>query len=155
MSDETKLENANSHGSYERQDLSPAGILYFLLGLAVATLLCVFALRGLFVFLENREKASQPQVSPLVTNLPADTRRIPGDPEEYLKKAFPDPRLENDESKNFSKQRLNEEQVLYSYGWIDEEAGTLRIPIERAMDLLEQRGLPVRSQGAVRENAAA
>ena len=72
-----------------------------------------------------------------------------------MKKAFPDPRLENDESKNFSKQRLNEEQVLYSFGWIDEKAGTLRIPIERAMDLLEQRGLPVRSQGAVRVNAAA
>jgi hypothetical protein len=43
---------------------------------------------------------------------------------------------------------VNEEKSLYSYGWVDEKAGIVRIPIERAMDLLVQRGLPVRPQGA-------
>ncbi len=33
---------------------------------------------------------------------------------------------------------------LATYGWIDPKAGTVRIPIERAMDLLLERGLPVR-----------
>ncbi len=42
---------------------------------------------------------------------------------------------------------MNEEKTLYSYGWVD-ETGTVRIPIERAMDLIVQRGLPVRPQGA-------
>lgn len=32
---------------------------------------------------------------------------------------------------------------LNSYGWVDEEAGRVRIPIERAMELLAERGLPV------------
>jgi len=39
--------------------------------------------------------------------------------------------------------------VLYSYGWVDEKAGTVHIPIERAMDLIVQRGLPVRGSGSV------
>ena len=146
MSDQIKGENGNGHGSYERQDLRPAGILYFLLGLGVATLLCILALRGLFAFLERREKALQPPVNPLVTNVPTDTRRIaPG----YPQSTFPNPKLEEDE-----RGQLNG-KVLYTYGWLDEKAGTVHIPIERAMDLLVQRGLPVRNQGAAGENAAA
>jgi len=39
---------------------------------------------------------------------------------------------------------------LNSYDWIDQKAGTVRIPIDRAMQLLAQRGLPTRPQaGAV------
>src|SRR6266851_3963000 len=152
MSDETKHENGNGHGSYERQDLRPSGILYFLLGLAVATLLCILALKGLFAFLEHREKASQPPVNPLVTNVPADTRRVaPG----YPQSAFPSPKLEEDDRGQLNDIRLNEEKVLYTYGWVDEKAGTVHIPIERAMDLLVARGLPVRSQGAASAAAAA
>ena len=152
MSDDIKHENAAGHGSFERQDLTPRGIFYFLGTLIAVTILCLFALDGLFHFLDQREKASQPAVNPLLTNVPEDTRRIPGTPDkdledEYLKKAFPAPRLENDESKNFNEGRLAEEKTLYSYGWADQQAGTVHIPIERAMDLLVQRGLPVRPQG--------
>jgi len=46
--------------------------------------------------------------------------------------------------------RLQEEKKLNSYGWIDQKAGIARIPIDRAMQLLAQRGLPTRLQaGAV------
>jgi hypothetical protein len=45
-----------------------------------------------------------------------------------------------------NKIRVREDGLLDSYGWVDENAGTVRIPIERAMDLLVQRGLPVRPQ---------
>jgi len=48
-----------------------------------------------------------------------------------------------------------EEKALYTYGWVDEKAGTVHIPIERAMDLLVQRGLPVRAQVAQGESTAA
>jgi hypothetical protein len=34
--------------------------------------------------------------------------------------------------------------ILHSYGWVDEQAGLVRIPITRAMELLTERGLPVR-----------
>src|SRR5258708_31133126 len=153
MSNEnTKHENAAGHGSYERQDLRVPGILYFLLAIVVATVICLFGLKGLYAFLEHHEKASQPAVNPLVAHVPEDTRRVaPG----YPQGTFPSPKLEEDERGQLNDIRMNEEKVLYSYGWEDEKAGTVHIPIERAMDLLVERGLPVRSQGAASAAAAA
>ena len=149
--DTTKHGSSAGHGSYERRDLKPSGILYFLLGLAVVTVLCLFGLRGLYAYLDRYEKTVQPQVNPLVTNVPADTRHIaPG----YPQAAFPSPKLEEDERGQLNVIRMNEEKTLYSYGWVEEKAGTVHIPIERAMDLIVQRGLPVLSQAAA-GNAAA
>src|SRR5580693_3442115 len=152
MSDETKNENATGHGGFEHQDLQVSGILYFLLSLVVGVLLCIFLLRGVYVFLDHREKALQPPVNPLVTNVPTDTRHIaPG----YPQSVFPNPKLEENERGQLNGLLLQEEDALYSYGWIDEKAGIVRIPIERAMDLIAQRGLPVRPQGAAGETASA
>ena len=135
----------HEHETYEHQDLSAASILYFLLTLGIVTVLCMFALKGLYSFLDHRERSSQPSVNPLVTNVPEDTRHVrPG----YPQTAFPSPRLEEDERGQLNGIRTAEDQVLYSYGWVDEKAGTVRIPIERAMDLLARRGLPVRLQSA-------
>lgn len=155
MSDEIKHENATGHGSYEHQDLQAGGVLYFYLGLGVVVLLCILGLRGVFSFLDRREKALEPPVNPLVSNVPTDTRHLPVDFKDYLKENFPNPRLEIDERNQLDDERLREEKSLYSYGWVDEKAGTVRIPIERAMDLLAQRGLPVRQQGAANAAAAA
>ena len=151
MSDEIKHGSTAGHGSYERQDLKPSGILYFLLALGVATLLCILGIKGLYSFLERREKESQPAVNPLITNRPEDTRHIE---RAYPQSVFPNPKLEEDERGQLDDVRTNEDKTLYSYGWVDEKAGTVHIPIERAMDLLVQRGLPVRSQSAANENAA-
>jgi len=149
MSNEIKPGNGG-HGDFERQDLAPSGIGYFFLALAVATILCIVILRGFYEFLDRREKASQPEVSPLVTNVPEDTRHIaPG----YPQAVFPNPKLEEDERGQLNGMLMTEEKTLYSYGWIDEKTGTVHIPIERAMDLLVQRGLPVRSQSAVPKDA--
>jgi hypothetical protein len=51
--------------------------------------------------------------------------------------------------------RLQEEQTLHSYAWVDKDAGTVRIPIDRAMQLIAQRGLPVRPQAAETSTPAA
>jgi hypothetical protein len=151
MTDEGKHESTTGHGSYEHQDLQASGILYFLLGLAVVTLLCIVALRGAFAVLDHREKTLEPPVNPLVTNVPADTRHIAP---EYPQSAFPNPKLEEDERGQLNGIILNEDKALYSYGWVDEKAGIVHIPIERAMELIAQRGLPVRPQTAVGDSAA-
>jgi hypothetical protein len=44
---------------------------------------------------------------------------------------------------------MQEVQRLNSYGWVDQQAGIARIPIDRAMALLAQRGLPTRPQAGV------
>jgi hypothetical protein len=151
MSDEFKHENPTEQESFEHQDLKPAGIVYFFLTLVVVTVLCMFGLKGLYAYLDRREKASQPEVNPLVAKVPEDTRNVaPG----YPQTAFPSPKLEEDERGQLNGIRMEEEKTLYSYGWVDEKAGTVRIPIEHAMDLLVQRGLPVRPQGAANDSPA-
>ena len=152
MTDDPKHATTSGHGGFERQDLAPRGILYFLLALGIATVLCLFGLRGLFEYLDHRSKTSQPEVNPLVTNVPTDTRHVaPG----YPQSTFPNPKLEEDERGQLNGIRMNEEKTLYSYGWVDEKSGTVRIPIERAMELIVQRGLPVRPQGTRSEAASA
>ena len=147
-----EIHNPHGHGDFERRDIGAKGILYFLAGLAGVTLLIVLFLVGMYKILDKRERANQPVLSPLITSSPADTRVItPNHPE----KAFPDPRLETDERGQLNKIRMDEEQTLASYGWIDEKAGTVRIPIERAMDLVVARGLPTRPQGPEKQEGAA
>jgi hypothetical protein len=150
MSDATKHGKAEANGGFEHQDLAPAGIVYFLLILGIATVLCLVGLRGLYAVLDHREQMSQPAVNPLVTS-PADTRHVaPGYPQE----TFPSPKLEEDERGQLNGIRMNEEKMLYTYGWVDEKAGTVHIPIERAMDLVVQRGLPVRPQSETHNSEA-
>jgi len=145
MTDQTNPASPTGNGGYERQDIGVAAVLYFLLGLAVAGLLVYFIVDGLYHFLDKRSEAEQAPVNPLVTNAPADTRHISRD---YPQGAFPNPKLEEDERGQLNGIRLSEEQTLSTYTWIDKNAGTVRIPIDRAMDLIAQRGLPVRTQSS-------
>jgi hypothetical protein len=150
MTDETKPANSASHGGFERRDIGVAGVLYFLAGLAFAGLIVHFIVTGLFSYLDRQTESQQAPVSPLVANAPADTRHIPkeytGDYEKYLKENFPVPQLEINERNQLDKIRLDEEKTLSTYDYIDQNAGTVRIPIDRAMDLIAERGLPVRTQ---------
>jgi hypothetical protein len=145
MSTEPNHVNSAGNGDYEHSDIGAAAILYFLAGLAVALLLAYFVVDGLYHYLDKRAEAEQAPVNPMVTTAPADTRRIPKD---YPNEAFPDPKLEEDERGQLNGIRLKEEQTLSTYDYVDKNAGTVRIPIERAMDLIAQRGLPTRAQGA-------
>jgi len=43
--------------------------------------------------------------------------------------------------------RAEEDSRLRGYGWVDREHGIVRIPIERAMELLLSEGLPAREDG--------
>jgi hypothetical protein len=81
-------------------------------------------------------------VSPLKPVVKTDTQQEMTD----TVKRFPQPQLEENERQELKDVRLAEERTLHSYGWVDEKAGIVRIPIERAMELTAERGLPVRPQ---------
>ena len=59
----------------------------------------------------------------------------------------PEPRLEVSPQQDLRQMRAAETTVLNSYGWVDRQAGIVRIPIERAIELLVERGLPTRGEG--------
>lgn len=55
---------------------------------------------------------------------------------------FPAPRLLQDSGVDYAGLLKQQEAELHSYGWVDRPAGKVRIPVERAMQLLLERGLP-------------
>jgi hypothetical protein len=57
---------------------------------------------------------------------------------------FPGPRLQDSPVSDMAALRRDEQAALGRYGWVDRRAGVARIPIDRAMDLLVQKGLPTR-----------
>jgi hypothetical protein len=154
MSNETHPVNSKSNGSYERRDIGVAPVLYFLMSLAIAGLVVYFVVDGIYSYLEKQSNAQQAPISPLVTNAPADTRKLSTDYKDYLKQNFPSPQLEVDERGQLDKIRIDEAETLSSYDWVDQKAGTVRIPIDHAMELIAQRGLPVRAQSTGEASAA-
>jgi hypothetical protein len=146
MTDDLHIDGQNEEVDFEREDLGAKPILIFLLGLVIGCLLVALVLRGLYSYLDSYENRHQPAESPLVQQTTADTRIV----EKGDINKFPQPRLEGEEMSEINAFRLQEEQTLNSYGWVDEQAGVVRIPIDRAMALLAQRGLPTKPQaGAV------
>ena len=59
---------------------------------------------------------------------------------------FPAPRLQENPLLDLQQLRAHEDSVLSTYGWSDRKAGLVRVPIEQAMSLLLQKGLPVISE---------
>jgi hypothetical protein len=143
MTDDTPTDEHYQEMDFEREDLAPKPILLFLLALVVGCVLLALLLRGMYSYLDSSENRHQPVPSPLVEQITVDTRIV--SPEDITK--FPQPRLEGDERSQINDFREQEEQTLNSYGWVDQQSGVVRIPIDRAMQLIAQRGLPTRAEG--------
>ena len=94
--------------------------------LVAMILLAVLGAGALFtIFADNRNQPITP-VSPL-----AQTAQIP-----------PEPRSQSDLRPNLQSLRATEDATLSSYGWVDRQNNVVHIPIDRAMDVLVQQGLP-------------
>lgn len=142
MTDDIHINEHNEEAEFEREDLGAKPVILFLVGLSVGCLLVALLLKGMYSYLDARENRHQPALNPLVQQTRSDLRSVtPGD----ITK-FPEPRLETDEPREIRAFRVQEEQTLHSYGWVDQPAGVVRIPIDRAMELVAQRGLPTRPQ---------
>ena len=58
----------------------------------------------------------------------------------------PEPRLQVSAPKDLKQYKGAQEEILNSYGWVDQNAGVVRIPIERAIDILSHTGLSFQLQ---------
>jgi hypothetical protein len=68
---------------------------------------------------------------------------------EQLAQAFPEPRLDIDDSDQATANlHAREDLLLNNYSSNPAQPGAVRIPISRAMELIAQRGLPVNSEAA-------
>jgi len=109
-------EASEEKSDYERSDADPRLVAALALGGAVFLALTPFGLKGLY---------------PVVRHEPTRMLEYP-----------PAPRLQIDPRQDLDALRVSETSRLSSYGWIDRNDGVVRIPIEQAMQLTAQRGLP-------------
>src|SRR5687767_4534886 len=117
---------------YEHTDIDP-GIGYkFALWLAVAMVLSFGIVYGAFWFFERQERAAN-----------TATERFPL-AKDYTRPT-PTPALQTQPFRDLYMLREEEAKKLQSYGWVDKEGGVTRIPVDRAMEVMLQRGLPVRT----------
>ncbi len=126
----TRAEAAKHHiedpAAIEHSDAHPNAVLIFIGGLGASLIIVWIIIYGMFVFLAHRRETAEQ--FPLVKQ-----NQIP-----------PEPRLETAPGVQFRELRAREDAILNTYGWVNRDTGVVRIPIDRAMDLIAQRGLPTR-----------
>lgn len=118
----------NPDVAHEASDVDVKAILGFAAALAVTAVVIHIALYGLLRFYEHRETR---RASPVIAQ-PKEER--------------PEPRLQVSPRADLAALRRAEERLLHSYGWVDREKNIARVPIERAMEMVVQKGLPARKQ---------
>ena len=121
-----------SNEGYERSDANPKGLLHWALWL-IAVLVAVFvSMAWLFNFYGKVQSLGKP-ASPF-----ENARVLP-----------PAPRLQVEPRAELHSYCAEQDKLLNSYGWEDEHNGVVRIPVDRAMELTLQQGLPARAAGDI------
>jgi hypothetical protein len=113
---------------YERRDIDGESVVQ--IGIVVAVVTVVAAVLVLFLFNRLAEQARR-----------ADPPNPPLARHEQGRQA-PEPRLQEAPFKDIATLHQEERAILQGYGWVDERAGVARIPVEEAMKIVAEQGLP-------------
>ena len=119
----------NPDVGHEQSDVNIRAIVLFAVALLIAAIVIHV---GLYWLLELY-RAESPRETP-----------VAGAPR--VEEQVPEPRLRISPRVDLDEMRAAQERQLTTYGWLDKETQTVRIPIDRAMELLAKRGLPARKQ---------
>jgi hypothetical protein len=137
MSMETKHGPGHDpHGApnegYEHSDASPRSLSKWAVTLAIVLIVVFVAMRWLFTFYGKVQSLGRP-ASPF-----ENARVLP-----------PQPRLQVEPRADLHAYCAQQLATLNSYGWEDQHNGVVRIPVDRAIDLVLQQGLPARAAGDI------
>ena len=115
---------------HEESDVNVGAIIRSGIGLfAVALVVHVFLWWLLGVY-ERQNQRAQTQVFPMAAG---QGDRLP-----------PAPRLQDKPQQELQELRAQQKALLEGYAWVNKETGVVRIPIEDAMKMVVERGLPSR-----------
>jgi hypothetical protein len=115
---------ASLAAGHEVRDLKLRPILWAGVGLLVLAVVVHVAMLLVLNLFASRESKQSPPASPLAGA--------------YGLKAPPQPRLQTEPLGDLGQLHAAEDAALTGYGWVDKQAGIVRIPIERAMELTAQ-----------------
>ena len=126
-------------------DLNVWAVVKFAIGLLVLGIVSYVVLYGLLKLFEHQEVASQAP-APRMQRGPADRlpppprlQMMPGNPSDFT---TPDAEMRA--------MLAEQNKTLNSYGWVNKDAGVVRISIDEAMKLVIQKGLPAKPAAAAR-----
>jgi len=119
---------SNPTVAHEETDADTRAITQFGIALALVLVLSQLGLWWLFNSFTRRESKLSPPVSALVR------AQAPTEP--------PEPKLQANPQSDMRMMREKEDTILNHYGWVDPNHGVVRIPVDRALDLVAERGLP-------------
>jgi hypothetical protein len=158
MSMRQEPDPASKKVGYELTDANITDIAGFLVVMA-ASIAVVFVLAfgiGKLIYHElNQEDGKANKWSEMAGAKPGNMESDPQIQQQQLQqlvKRFPTPRLQTDDGNvDVADMHAREDMLLNHYTWVDAKKETTRIPIERAMQILAQKGLPVESQQGPQE----
>jgi hypothetical protein len=135
---------------YEVSDVRMTGIVVFLVALgvfvAVSALLCYGIGAAINSHLDAEDGPTNRWSKTVDIRSLGDMPSAPAMQNKVaeLTKSFPTPRVQTDDG-NMDLVDLHQREnlLLDNYSWVNEKQGQVRIPIERAMELLAKQGLPV------------
>ncbi len=134
------VDNPETH--HEESDVNIRQIFGFGAGLLAIALVVHVAVWVLYIFFAGQENRAQPvREYPMAIE---QQNRLPAEP-----------RLQTSPREDMRELRAEEDAILNSYGWVDRNNNVVRIPIDEAMKLTLQRGLPSRPAAAARPAPAA
>ena len=145
-----KREQIDASLGYEPTDIRVTGIVVFLTALAIFVAVTGILCYGIGKVINAQlNKEDGPNSKWTKTAEVRELGNMPSSPELQNKMAeltqqFPTPRVQTDDgNQDVADLHAKEDLLLENYTRIDGKSGTVRIPIERAMELIAQRGLPV------------
>ena len=121
-------EPGSPHGSgHEHREADVRLIIETIAGLVISVVVVCIIVYGIFVLLEKTSPVPHPSPVALQPQLP------------------PGPHVEEHPAEELKALRAHEDELLNGYGWVDQKAGAVHIPIDKAMDQIVDK-LPMRPQ---------
>lgn len=153
--DEMSLEShgpkdVDASAGYEQSDVGAQGIVVFLTALGIFVVVTAVLCYGIGKVINSQmTKDDGPNSKWTKTIEIRQLGNMPSSPELQNKVAeltqnFPTPRVQADDgNQDVADLHAKEDLLLDNYSWADRSQGKVRIPIQHAIELLAQRGLPV------------
>jgi len=156
----------SEHPGYEVSDVNVNGVAVFLAGLFGTVIVFFFFCYGMGKVINNlwvKEDGKATRWTVASGAVPAGKGgNLASNPEieqkqlQQIVSTFPAPRVSSDDdSQGTADLHAREDLLLNYYSKVEGQPDTIRIPIDRAMQLIAQRGLPVQSQSANATNPVA
>jgi hypothetical protein len=126
-------EPENPRVAFEHGDADVYSVSKYGIGLAFGIVIAAAAMWWLFDYFMARTKSAETATDIPRVFLQERQGQLP-----------PSPRLQATPKLDLREFRQAEDAWLSSYGWTDQSKGLARMPIEQAIDLIAQKGLPSR-----------